>query len=72
MDQKKLGLKLKEMYDNAPRGEQVAMIHLFGIKYPKEIKEAGVKNVVIEAGISSTYVTEVSKGMSLSKYVKIL
>ncbi len=28
-----LGLKLKEMYDNALDGEKVAMIHLFGIKY---------------------------------------
>ena len=70
MDQKKLGVKLKDMYDNAPIGEKVAMIHLFGIIYSKEIKLAGVKNIIDESGISSTYVTEVSKGMRLSKYVK--
>jgi hypothetical protein len=27
------------MYDNAPRMEQVTMIHLFGIKYSDEIKK---------------------------------
>jgi diacylglycerol kinase len=34
------------MYDNAPRMEQVTMIHLFGIKYSDEIKNAGIKAVV--------------------------
>ena len=28
-----LGGKLMEMYENAPRGYQVANIHLFGVKY---------------------------------------
>jgi hypothetical protein len=27
-----LGSKLNEMYANAPKGDSVAMIHLFGIK----------------------------------------
>ena len=33
-----LGTKLSEMYNNAPKGNSVAMIHLFGIKYANEIK----------------------------------
>ena len=35
-----LGKKLSEMYNNAPEGDAVAMIHLFGIKYAKEIKKS--------------------------------
>lgn len=64
-----LGKKLKEMYDNAPRGEQVTMVHLFSIKYHEQIKEAGVREVVEEAGVPSTFRTEVNKGVKLAKYV---
>ena len=35
-----LGTKLSEMYNNAPKGDSVAMIHLFGIKYADQIKES--------------------------------
>ena len=33
-----LGVALSDMYHNAPKGETVAMVHLFGIKYAEEIK----------------------------------
>ncbi|HEX8608565.1 MAG TPA: hypothetical protein VF679_08000 [Pedobacter sp.] len=72
MNEKELGSILKKMYTDAPRGEQVAMIHLFGIKYHNEIKLVGVKDVIRESGISSTYATEVSKAVSLAKYVRVL
>lgn len=65
-----LGKVLKEMYDNAPKKEQVIMIHLFGIKYHDEIKNAGIKDVVDASGIKSTYKVEVNKGVNLSKYVQ--
>ena len=39
-----LGKILADMYGNAPRGEQVAHIHLFGIKYGDVIKENGYKS----------------------------
>ena len=42
---------LEDMYENAPKGEQVLKIYLFGIKYYKEIKEVGVKNVIVQSGI---------------------
>ena len=35
-----LGKKLSEMYNNANKGDTVAMIHLFGIKYANEIKQS--------------------------------
>jgi len=34
-----LSCTLRDMYDNAPDRDQVAMIHLFGIKYANEIKK---------------------------------
>lgn len=40
MNIKELGDKLREMYINAPKGDSVAMIHLFGIIYAKEINNS--------------------------------
>ncbi len=37
MTTKELGRELREMYLNAPKGDAVAMIHLFGIIYADEI-----------------------------------
>ena len=66
-----LGKILAEMYNDAPRNEQVTGIHLFGIKYAEEIKNAGIKSVIDFSGIKSTYRTEVSKGVNLAKYVVV-
>lgn len=64
-----LSQKLHDMYSGAPKGEQVTMIYLFGIKYHNEIKEFGVKEVIQQSGILSTYKTELSKAVKLAKYV---
>ena len=40
MTLRELGTKLSEMYNHAPKGDTVAMIHLFGIKYANEIKHS--------------------------------
>ena len=66
---KRLGAILNDMYENAPRGRQVTMIHLFGIQYSEDIERVGVKDVVTASGIKSTYITEVNKGMNLAEYV---
>ena len=72
MDATQLGRKLSEAYTNAAKGEKVTMIHLFGIKYCDEILKCGVSEVIREAGIFSTYATELGKGIKLSKYVRAL
>ncbi|RAI94302.1 hypothetical protein DET54_108102 [Paenibacillus pabuli] len=66
-----LGEILNNMYRNAPDGDQVANIHLFGVKYADIINrnDFSVKEIVIASGISLSYTTEVSKGIKLSKYV---
>lgn len=72
MTTKELGNKLREMYENAPKGDSVTMIHLFGIKYADEIlKNYHSRKEIIEiSGISSSYLTEFNKGINLSKYVE--
>ena len=62
---------LADMYNNAPEGEAVAMIHLFGIRYAREIRECNesAKQLAIAAGIGESYGTEISKGVKLSQYV---
>jgi len=69
-----LGARLAEMYNGAERGDQVSMIHLFGVRYAEQIQEAGItaKSIVIEAGLSEPYATEISKGIKLSKHVREL
>ncbi len=66
-----LGTKLNEMYNNAPKGDSVAMIHLFVIKYANEIKESeySKKDIITQSGISASYLTELSKGVKLAEYV---
>ena len=64
-----LGGILADMYKNAPKKEQVTMIHLFGVQYHEEIQQVGIREVVEEAGIHSTYRTELSKAIKLAKYV---
>ena len=48
------------------------MIHLFGIKYGNIIRENNYsfKDIIKNANVSETYVTELTKGANLAKYVK--
>lgn len=71
MNENELGTILKKMYDNAPKGYQVANIHLFGVKYASVILENNykIKDIVISSGLNTSYSTEVSKGIKLSRYV---
>lgn len=66
-----LGAKLSEMYNNAPKGNAVAMIHLFGIKFADEINKSNYskKDIIEQSGISTSYLTELTKGVKLAEYV---
>jgi 5-methylcytosine-specific restriction protein B len=59
-----LGIKLREMYDNSPKGEAVAHIHLFGIEYADEIRANNYRsvNIIGASGISKSYFAEIDKG----------
>lgn len=71
MTLKELGEKLASMYDNAPAGYSVTMIHLFGIKYAQDIEKSGYskKDIAEAANIPLSYATEIYKGIRLAKYV---
>lgn len=61
------------MYNTAAKGDAVAMIHLFGIKYAKAIKECGhsKKDIIKQSGISESYLVELNKGVKLAKFVTV-
>lgn len=64
-----LGSILADMYTNAPNKEQVTMIHFFGVKYAEDIQKVGIREVIEQSGIHSTYRTELTKAVKLAKYV---
>jgi hypothetical protein len=72
-----LGKILSGMYENAPDGSQVAMIHLFGIRYSGEIKKHNyipkdiMKNTKLKNGspMPESYQAEIQKGVKLAVYV---
>ncbi|MET3728196.1 hypothetical protein ABID52_001777 [Fictibacillus halophilus] len=68
MNINELGLILKNMYDKAPQGYQVASIHLFGIEYAEIIQRNhySIKEILASSGLNSSYSTEISKGIKLS------
>jgi hypothetical protein len=71
MTLEELGKILHEMYFASDEGESVAMIHLFGVKYAREIADLGVskKSIAKAAGLPESYGTELNKGVKLAKYV---
>ncbi|MBA6339378.1 hypothetical protein H4J57_19525 [Colwellia sp. BRX8-7] len=68
-----LGRILKDKYHTAPKGEAVAMIHLFGITYAEHIKATGasMRALILAANIPKSYATEISKGVKLAAFVSI-
>ncbi len=64
---------LRQMYHDAPDGETVTMVHLFGVKFAEQIRDSGasVKDITVRAGLPETYLTEIKKAMNLAKYVEV-
>ena len=73
MGEFELGNELRKMYDCAPQGDQVAAIHLFSIRFYKEISCTNInkKAILRAAGLPESYATEISKGVKLGEYVMI-
>lgn len=66
MTAKELGLKLENMYKNAPNGNKVTYIHYFGIKFAEEIKKNSPSEIVKYANIPESYKIEIAKAVSLA------
>lgn len=73
MGEYELGMELRRMYDTAPKGNQAVAIHLFGIRFWRELSAGGVnkKAILRAAGLQESYHTEISKGQKLGQYVSI-
>ena len=73
MEAAQLAAILRQMYDSAKRNEAACQVHLFGIKYARELQNCGrpLKDILLLSGISMGYLPEVSKGIKLAKYVEV-
>ena len=47
-------------------------VHLFGIKYANDLSRLPIREILLQAGISYTYHTEVRKGVRLAEYVAVV
>lgn len=62
---------LHDAWAQAPEGEIVVRIHLFGIKYADELQGVDLRALVDAAEIPKPYATEIRKGMRLADYVTL-
>jgi hypothetical protein len=61
------------MYDSGlVDKEQTTQVHLFGIKFAREISNMSLAEIVGRAGIAEPYKTEIRKGIKLAKYVRVI
>ncbi|EAQ45021.1 hypothetical protein MED193_04306 [Roseobacter sp. MED193] len=68
-----LVLGLRELHSEAPKGEKVTAIHLFGIRYSAELSTftmSDLSKIAENAGLSPKYGTEIRKMVRLSRYVE--
>ncbi len=70
MQTEQLATLLKAACEQAPHGERVATMHLFGIQYADELK--GRFHEVAElSGIGRSFGAELGKGAKLAPYVSL-
>ena len=70
MDEYQLAEVLRAMVDRGEATrEKTVMIHLFGVKYARELREVDIGAVLVLADVESSWKIEVAKMMNLSKYV---
>ncbi|MBP5429046.1 MAG: hypothetical protein J6Z04_07180 [Clostridia bacterium] len=67
-----LGIRLKAMYSQK-NVNKVAMIHLFGVIFAQTMRNEDIKPIEVlkAAQMPESYVTEINKGINLSKYVTV-
>lgn len=66
-----LSRELGHAYHSEPQGRKTVAIHLFGIRRAEAIRASGatIPYIVAGAGIPTSYVTELHKGMALAPLV---
>lgn len=71
MEIAELAQELRNRYEHARRNEATCQVILFGILYARELQTCGVplREILEQSGVSRGYLSEISKGIKLSKYV---
>src|SRR5687768_13056032 len=64
-----LSRDLHDARAQAPAGDVVVRLHLFGIDHAEELAGVDLKALVAKAEIPASYGTEIRKGMRLAQYV---
>jgi hypothetical protein len=54
---------LHDAWSQAPKGDIVVWVHLFGIDHAEELQGVNLQVLAETAGIPRTYATEIHKGM---------
>ena len=62
---------LREAREQAPEGDVVVRIHLFGIRHARALAGVNLRVLVQLAGVPKPYMTEIRKGMRLADYVTV-
>jgi len=62
---------LREAWSQAPDGDVVVRIHLFGIRHAAALQGINLGALVDAAKIPKPYATEIRKGMRLAEYVTL-
>jgi hypothetical protein len=66
-----LAEKLHGAWNNAQRHEQSIQVILFGLRHAKQLSEIGVMPKIVKlSGIPTKFISDLSKGVHLDKYVK--
>ena len=71
MQSSDLAAVFSRRYHQAADGEMVTSIHIFGIEYAEQLAGQNIKEVCERANVTVSYQTEISKGMSLAKFVEL-
>lgn len=62
---------LRQAWAQAPEGDVVVRIHLYGIRHAAALEGVNLKALVESAEIPAPYATEIRKGMRLADWVTI-
>ena len=71
MTEQQLIAELKAALADAKEGERVVSIHLFGIRFARELSGHNKERIAVAAGLGPSLKTEISKGAKLAPYVTI-
>ena len=67
---------LRRMYnDGLPKGRGATGIHVFAIKYARELRGLTNRHFVqmcLQVGMPAAYATEINKGRNLAEYVEVV